>query len=179
MPNIPDWFLENLSIPSDLPVKMLMTVIAIFSIWLLRRWLLKLALQRISEPKRRYNLQRNSAYLAFFLAFVTIGLIWLENASQIATYLGLLSAGLAVALREPLINLIGWVYIMWQRPFNIGDRIQIGDHARDVIDIDPFQSVLMKIGNWVHGDQSTGRIIHIPNGTGHLRRYLADFRPAR
>jgi len=178
MPNLPDWLKENLNMPSDLPVKLLLTAGAVLSIWLLRRWLLRLALQRVTDPKRRYNLQRNSAYAAFFLAFVTTGFIWLENANQIATYLGLLSAGLAVALREPLINLIGWAYILWQRPFNVGDRIQIGDNAGDVIDIDPFQIVLMEIGNWVHADQSTGRIIHIPNGkvlTESLANYTEEF----
>jgi small-conductance mechanosensitive channel len=178
MPDILDWLTDNFSIPSDLLVKILLTAGAAFSIWLLRRWLLKVALQRVTDPKRRYNLQRNSAYLAFFLAFVAAGLIWLENASQIATYLGLLSAGLAVALREPLINLIGWAYILWQRPFNIGDRIQVGENAGDVIDIDPFQIVLMEIGNWVHADQSTGRIIHVPNGkvlTEPLANYTEEF----
>jgi small-conductance mechanosensitive channel len=77
-----------------------------------------------------------------------------------------------------LINLLGWAYILWQRPFNVGDRIQIGNHSGDVIDIDLFQIVLMEIGNWVHADQSTGRIIHVPNGkvlTEPLANYTEEF----
>jgi small-conductance mechanosensitive channel len=178
MPNLPDWFTQNFYMPSDLPIKILLTVATLLSIGLLRSWLLKLALQRMTDTKRRYNLRRNSAYAAFFLAFVAIGFIWLENATQIATFLGLLTAGLAVALREPLITLLGWAYILGQRPFNIGDRIQIGEDAGDVIDIDPFQIVLMEIGNWVHADQSTGRIIHIPNGKvlgESLANYTEEF----
>jgi len=159
----PEWMPEFINNSSDLLIKGFLTLVIIILFWLLRRWLLKLALQRVTDPKRRYNLQRNSAYFTFFLAFITIVFIWLENASQIATYLGLVSAGLAVALREPLVNLISWTYIIWKRPFNIGDRVQIGSNAGDVIDIDPFQIVLMEIGNWVHADQSTGRIIHVPN----------------
>jgi small-conductance mechanosensitive channel len=46
----------------------------------------------------------------------------------------------------------------------VGDRIQIGSNAGDVIDIRVFQFTLMEIGNWVGADQSTGRIIHVPNG---------------
>jgi small-conductance mechanosensitive channel len=46
----------------------------------------------------------------------------------------------------------------------VGDRIQIGNTAGDVIDIRIFQFTLMEIRNWVDADQSTGRIIHIPNG---------------
>ena len=51
-----------------------------------------------------------------------------------------------------------------RRPFALGDRIQIGKHSGDVIDIRFFQFTINEIGNWVDADQSTGRIIHIPNG---------------
>jgi hypothetical protein len=76
----------------------------------------------------------------------------------------LLSAGLAIALQDPIVNLAGWLFIIWRRPFVVGDRIQIGDHRGDVIDIRIFQFSLLEIGNWVDADQSTGRVIHIPNG---------------
>jgi small-conductance mechanosensitive channel len=62
------------------------------------------------------------------------------------------------------VNLAAWVFIIWRRPFEVGDRIAIGGDAGDVIDIRVFQFTLMEIGNWVAADQSTGRIIHVPNG---------------
>jgi small-conductance mechanosensitive channel len=82
----------------------------------------------------------------------------------LATFFGLLSAGLAIALKDPIADLAAWGYIMWRRPFEVGERIQIGAHAGDVIDLRLFQFTLNEIGNWVDADQSTGRIIHIPNG---------------
>src|SRR5436309_2546056 len=82
----------------------------------------------------------------------------------IATFLGLFTAGLAIALKDIVANLAGWAYIVWRRPFDVGDRVQIGPHAGDVIDLHLFQFTLNEIGNWVKADQSTGRIIHIPNG---------------
>jgi small-conductance mechanosensitive channel len=82
---------------------------------------------------------------------------------SLATYLGLLSAGLAVALKDPIVDLIAWVFIVWRRTFEVGDRIQIGNYAGDVVDIRLFQFSLMEIGNWVDADQSTGRILHLPN----------------
>jgi small-conductance mechanosensitive channel len=90
--------------------------------------------------------------------------MWLEGIQSIATFLGLLSAGLAVALRDPVVNLVGWGFILWRRPFEVGDRIQIGEHAGDVVDLRIFQFTLLEIGNWVAADQSTGRVIHVPNG---------------
>ena len=61
-------------------------------------------------------------------------------------------------------NLVGWAFILWRRPFEVGDRIQIGDTAGDVIDLRIFQFTLLEIGNWVDADQSTGRVIHVNNG---------------
>ena len=51
-------------------------------------------------------------------------------------------------------------------------------HAGDVIDIRLFQFSINEIGNWVDADQSTGRIIHIPNGivfTEPQANYTAGF----
>jgi small-conductance mechanosensitive channel len=52
------------------------------------------------------------------------------------------------------------LYFLYSNP---GDRIQIGEHRGDVVDLRIFQFSLLEIGNWVDADQSTGRIIHIPN----------------
>ena len=60
-------------------------------------------------------------------------------------------------------NFAGWIYLLWQAPFKIGDRIQIQDHQGDVIDIGVFKFTLLEIGNWVDANQSTGRMIRIPN----------------
>ena len=53
---------------------------------------------------------------------------------------------------------------MWRRPFSVGDRIQVGDVRGDVIDQRIFMFSLMEIGNWVDAEQSTGRVVHVPNG---------------
>jgi small-conductance mechanosensitive channel len=45
-----------------------------------------------------------------------------------------------------------------------GGRPQLGQHAGDVIDIGVLQFTLNEIGVWVQADQSTGRLVHIPNG---------------
>jgi len=60
----------------------------------------------------------------------------------------------------------------------MGDRIQIGSFAGDVVDRRIFQFTIMEIGNWIGADQSTGRLIHIPNAmlfTEPLANYMAGF----
>ena len=91
------------------------------------------------------------------------GRIWFTGFQDIGTFLGLVSAGLAIALKDLVASVAGWMYLLWRRPFEVGDRIQIGEHAGDVIDIRLFRFTLIEIGNWVDADQSTGRVILVPN----------------
>jgi small-conductance mechanosensitive channel len=144
--------------------KLLISLIAILIVLILRTLILRVVFQRFEDVRVRYRWRKSSAYLAFLFAVLVLGRVWFEGFQSIATFLGLLSAGIAIALKDLFINLAGWVFIMWRRPFEVGDRIQIGGQAGDVIDIRIFQFTLMEIGNWVDADQSTGRVIHVPNG---------------
>lgn len=95
---------------------------------------------------------------------LVVARLWFVGLQSLSTFLGLLTAALAIALQDPIVNLAGWLFLIWRRPFRVGDRIQIGDIRGDVIDMRIFQFSLLEIGNWVNADQSTGRVIHVPNG---------------
>ena len=58
----------------------------------------------------------------------------------------------------------GWLFIVWKRPFVPGDRITIRAHTGDVIDQSVFVFTLLEVGTEFAASQSTGRIIHLPNG---------------
>ena len=100
---------------------------------------------------------------SLFLSLLLVAGPWLPNIASLSTFLGLTTAGFAVVLRDPIVDIVGWLFLLWRQPFRVGDRIEIGNHAGDVIDIRTFQFTLMEIGNWVAADQSTGRIVHVPN----------------
>ena len=149
---------------SSIQAKIMATVLAIVLIIILRRSVINLFVVRLEDPKVRYNWKRATSYTASFFAIIIIGQIWLDGIGSIVTYLGLVSAGIAIALKDPITNITGWVFILWNRPLDAGDRIQLGEHSGDVIDINMFNFTVMEIGNWVDADQNTGRLIHIPNG---------------
>jgi small-conductance mechanosensitive channel len=157
------WMSETLGIGLDSQQKVLLTLLAVLLAWLVRRLVLRAIYQRVDDVKARYQWQKNTGYAAALLAMLVVARVWFEGFQSIATYLGLLSAGLAIALKDLVADLAGWIFLLWRKPFEVGDRIQIGDHSGDVIDIRIFQFTLLEIGNWVGADQSTGRVIHIPN----------------
>lgn len=157
--------------------KVFYTILAIVVFWLIRKIILAVTI-RDREVQVQYRIRKTVAYITYPLAFLVIGRIWFVGFQDISTYLGLLSAGLAIALQTPLVNLAGWAFILWRQPFKVGDRIQLGDNRGDVIDQRIFMFSLMEIGNWVDSDQSTGRVIHVPNGkifTEVLANYSQGF----
>lgn len=149
--------------------RLLLTFGVLACLWLTRRLILLIVARRVDDVRISYQWQKGSAYSAVALGLLVAGRIWIDDFGAFATYLGLVSAGLAIALKDLVTNMAGWMFILWRRPFEVGDRIQIGQHSGDVIDIRIFQFTLLEIGNWVNGDQSTGRVIHIPNGQIFLR----------
>ncbi|MDZ7724569.1 MAG: mechanosensitive ion channel family protein [candidate division KSB1 bacterium] len=149
--------------------------LVIFIVLTTARYLLNLfILKRIEDHERIYYMRRTFVYIYTVLLVLMIGRVWIKGLESITTFLGLASAGLAIAMHDTVANIAGWVFIISRKPFKVGDRIQITETAGDVIDIRFLQFSVVEIGNWVDSDQSTGRIIHIPNSKV-LRDPLANY----
>ena len=143
----------------------LLLSVGIIALIIIMRWLISyFALSRIKNLKMRYSLRKGTIYLSYIVIIIALLIIWVDEFQSAATFLGLLTAGLAVALRDPIVNFFGWMYIVFTRPFEMGDRIEIGVKKGDVLDVRFFSFTIMEIGAWVDANQSTGRIIHVPNG---------------
>jgi len=155
---------ENIPISPEIQMKLLISFGIIIVVWVIHRVALRLVWSRTDDVRIRYRMRKSSGYVAFVIALVLLITVWLEMFRSVGTFLGLFSAGLAIALRDLVSNVAGWAFIVWRRPFELGDRIQLGEHSGDVIDIRIFEFSLMEIGNWVDADQSTGRVVHVPNG---------------
>jgi small-conductance mechanosensitive channel len=164
MKQITDLILNATGLGSDTQMKIISSLIVILGLWLARFLIVNIMWRRIEDVRNRYIAQKAVTYTVVLFGIIMIGRIWFEGFASLATFLGLLSAGLIIALKDLVTNIAGWIFLMLRRPFTMGDRIQIGEHAGDVIDIRLFQFTIMEIGNWVQADQSTGRVVHIPNG---------------
>jgi small-conductance mechanosensitive channel len=150
---------------SEMVVRNLVLTIAVLLILgLLRTLAVRVVNKRVTDVRALYSWRKAATYTTVFLGFILVGRIWIAEFGALATFLGLLSAGIAIALRDLLVDMAGWVFIVWRRPFGPGDRILVVGHAGDVIDQRLFQFTLLEIGTITGAGQSTGRIIHVPNG---------------
>jgi small-conductance mechanosensitive channel len=157
------WLSEVLGL-STTETKIAQTVVLLVTVLLIRWVSLRATRQRVDDPDIAYRIRKAIAYVLATVTLVAVVVIWLEPLGNLGTFLGLLSAGIAVALADLIRNFAGWTYIVTRRPFKVDDRIQVGERAGDVIDIRMFRTSMLEIRDWVSADQSTGRIVHVPNG---------------
>ena len=159
---------------SPLTVRIISTFVIVIVLVALRSLGALWVARKVADKDAQFRARKGLTYFATIVAVVVLTFIWLPFVNDLATFLGLLSAGIAIALADAFLNLAGWVYIVFRRPFKVGDRIQIGDEAGDVIDLRAFRFTLLEIRDWVDADQSTGRVLHVPNGR-LFRESMANF----
>ena len=159
-----DWLSQATGLDAQVMGKLLLTAAIIVALWLIRLAWIAVANRRTEDAKARYRWRKAAAYSLSIVGVILIGRVWLEGIQSLVTYLGLVSAGVAIALRDPIVNWFGWVFIGWRRPFSVGDRIQIGSLCGDVIDIGISTFSVLEVATAELGEQTTGRIVHVPNG---------------
>ena len=104
---------------SSIQAKIIATLLAILLIVALRKSIINLFILRLEDAKIRYNWLRVATYASVGFGIIIVGQIWLDGIGSIVTYLGLVSAGIAIALKDPITNITGWLFILWNRPLEL------------------------------------------------------------
>ncbi len=143
--------------------KLLHTVMIVLIGYVAMFVLVRIVNRKIDDLKMKHLTRRNVVYIVNILIIISIVFLWVKNISSITIFLSLITAGMVLVMQEPILAIAGWVYILVRKPFEVGDRVEIGQVKGDVIDIRMLQTSLLEIGNWIGADQSTGRIVNVPN----------------
>src|SRR5215213_2123751 len=123
-------------------------------------------ISRIENRSAQYNLRRVVNLLAGLAIFFIVLSILFANWYTAVVSLGLISLILGFALQTPITSFIGWIYILVKAPYQVGDRIKIGDATGDVIDVSYLDTTLWEFGGqYLSTDHPSGRIIKFPNST--------------
>jgi small-conductance mechanosensitive channel len=77
--------------------------------------------------------------------------------------IGVFSAGLAIALQQPIVSIVGWFVVVSRRIYTVGDRITVKGIRGDVHDISLFHTSLLQVSREKGMDQPTGVLITMPN----------------
>ena len=158
-----NWLTEAMDL-TEVQANLALSMLVVVLLFAVRIVIARALARRIDDNAVGYRARKATSYAVAALGLIALLWIWVGALRELGTFLGLVSAGIAIALGDLLRNFAGWAYIVLRRPYRVDDRIQIGEVAGDVIDIRLFRTTLLEIGNWVDADQSTGRIVHVPNG---------------
>jgi len=122
------------------------------------------AIGRIEDAATRFTLERvQKLVLTLVVAVVTASIIFV-NWYAALTALGVGSIIVGLAVQTPMKSFIAWIYILVRRPYQVGDRIKIGDATGDVIDVGYLYTTLWEFGGqYLSTDHPSGRVIRFPN----------------
>lgn len=152
-----------LELETEILTRLVLILVTIVMLVLLMRIAQRIARRTVDDPARLYRANRIIRRIVGLVAAILVITLLSPDLRGLVTVLTLIGAGLAIALREALLSVAGWMRIVLLSPYRIGDRVQIGEVHGDVIDIRMLRTTLMEIRGWVDADQSTGRIVHVPN----------------
>jgi hypothetical protein len=121
----------------------------------------RLALRRILDPNRRRIISMVHRLLTMFAIAVVALFSVASDLSSLATYFGLLTAGMAVALQNVILASLGYLVLMGKRGIRIGDRVQVSGITGDVINMGLLQFQLREFD--VPEERFTGHVATFSN----------------
>ncbi len=134
-----------------------------FGLRMVGRLFESVTLVRFGTHAQTRSAWRLIAYLTWAVVLVAFALILLRDIAATVVSAAVFAAALAFVLQRPLLNVVAWAVIMYQRMYRIGDRVAIGNTRGYVIDIRIGHTVMREFGEWMQGDTFTGRIVSVPN----------------
>jgi small-conductance mechanosensitive channel len=126
---------------------------------------------------KKYILDNERYYMANkIINFVNVVLIvfvflvaYIDNASYLVTVLGFASAGIAIAMKDWFMSILGWLVIVLGGSIHVGDRIRVDKdgmlYVGDILDISLLRMTILEditLTTYRH-NRRAGRILFIPN----------------
>lgn len=138
---------------------------------LLERFLRSLLVHWFRQPNQRYLFTKIFPSIVYAILTIWILSIVFARYPGVLTSIGIIGAGLAVALQDVVKDIVGWLVIIQRRPFTLGHRIAIGPYTGDVIDIAALRTTLLEVNHPGGATaasprdslERTGKALFVPN----------------
>ncbi|WP_442795995.1 mechanosensitive ion channel family protein [Pelobium manganitolerans] len=144
--------------------KIVLAAMFICLVLLANRLLKKVFGRKISDKTTLFNFERIANLFAGLLVMAIVLSVLFANWYTAMVSFGIVSLILGFALQNPITSFFGWIYILIRRPYEVGDRIRIGDVYGDVINVSYFDTTLWEVrGDYLSSDHPSGRIIRFVN----------------
>jgi len=133
-------------------------------------FLLKLVVKKyITDNERFYMANKIITFTNFTIIILILFFNYIENASYLVTILGFASAGIAIAMKDWFMSILGWLVIVFGGSVHVGDRIRVDmdgmKYVGDVMDISLLRMTILEdiTLTSIMQNRRAGRIIFVPN----------------
>jgi small-conductance mechanosensitive channel len=151
-------------------LSVLVVIVILLILVFVDQWLERLV-GRTKLDRRQVETLRSVARVTLqILSIVVILLVLVGMPTQLGTMLGIVGAGLTVALKDFIVAFIGWLVLMGKNGMRLGDWVEINGVSGEVIELGMFHTVLLETGNWTDAGHPTGRRVTFTNSfaiSGH------------
>ena len=137
-----------------------------FALFLLGKFLA----HRYMSSNDRFYMINKALNITFVTLFVLILLFsYIENVNYLVTVLGFASAGIAIAMKDWFMSMMGWFVIVIGGTIHVGDRVKFVRngvaYVGDIVDISMMRMTLHEDVTLTTYDENrrSGRMIFIPN----------------
>jgi len=123
----------------------------------------------ITDNDRFYMANKIINFGNFILIMIILLFNYIENVSYLVTVLGFASAGIAIAMKDWFMSMLGWLVIVFGGSIHVGDRIRVDmegmKYVGDVMDISLLRMTLLEdiTLSTYRDNRRAGRIIFVPN----------------
>jgi small-conductance mechanosensitive channel len=149
-------------------------VAATFAVGALVRGTASAALRHRGADKPRFWIEQSLRLATLVAGILVVALVWADDLANVGGMLGILGAGVAVALQRVITSFAGYLIILRGKVFTVGDRITIAAVRGDVVALGFMQTTILEMGQsppeqaaepamWVRGRQYTGRVVRVTN----------------
>jgi small-conductance mechanosensitive channel len=116
----------------------------------------------VHDPRRRYQFLLLRRIVLWFSIVIIIAFAFASELGSVATFAGLLTAGVAFALQSVILSVAGYFFLIGRFGIRVGDRVQIAGVTGEVVEIGLVRLHLMELG--IGGeDTPSGRVVAFPN----------------
>jgi small-conductance mechanosensitive channel len=123
----------------------------------------KATFRYVHDVRRRYQFLLLRRIVIWIVVAIVVAAAFASELGTLATFAGLLTAGIAVALQNVILSIAGYFFLIGKYGVRVGDRVQIAGVTGDVIDIGLVRLHIMEVGTEGTDPRATGRVVVFSN----------------
>ena len=150
----------------------LIVIVVLIALLLTDQWLEHLLDTPKLDRRQVETLRSITRVTLRVIAAIIILLILIGIPTQFGTMIGIVGAGLTVALKDFIVAFFGWLVLMGRNGIRLGDWVEINGVSGEVTELGMFHTVLMETGNWSDAGHPTGRRVTFTNSFAIERHYF-------